>query len=109
MTKVLPAILPRCSRRSSSRVASITPRPVAYSRHKAGRAGPAACLQGVMRTLIICFCIRLAVSGDAQWTWQGLIRSGPMQVMMHTCYTGRREAFVLAVLIEPPADQHAVM
>ena len=34
MTKVLPAILPRCSRRSSSRVASITPRPVAYSRPK---------------------------------------------------------------------------
>ena len=28
-----------------------------------------------------------------------------MQVMTHTCYTGRREAFVLAVLIEPPADQ----
>ena len=34
MTKVLPAILPRCSRRSSSRVASMTPRPVAYSRPK---------------------------------------------------------------------------
>ena len=34
MTKVLPAILPRGSRRGSSRVASITPRPVAYSRPK---------------------------------------------------------------------------
>lgn len=31
MTKVLPAIFPRCSWRSSSRVASMTPRPVAYS------------------------------------------------------------------------------
>ena len=31
-----------------------------------------------------------------------------MQVMIHTCHTGRREAFVLAVLIEPPADQQTM-
>ena len=34
ITNVFPEILPRCSWRSSSRVASMTPRPVAYSRPK---------------------------------------------------------------------------
>ena len=36
---------------------------------------------------------------------QRLSRIGLMQARLQTCHTGRREALILAVLIEPPAAQ----
>lgn len=80
-----------------------------------GRVLPAKAAVQVQRLACVTSCAHSELATKAgllcrtdPWTGHGLSRGGLMQVMVHTCHTGRREAFVLAVLIEPPADQQTM-